>query len=216
MSKLAEMLARKKAEKEAAQQQETVTLKVPAEVAKAVDAAPEEAVKHLEKEAAALASAKPLTFAEKMAAKRAAEAAAKEAIPAPASSPAVEEHKAAVKAEEPKPVPSLKPEPPPQKQEASLVDEQKYADISARIKALADLQEESLENAMKELKKSLSENPNACALMLDEDLGLMVTALRRMNNVQVAEIKEGGKTKKPKAAKVALDADALAAAFDEL
>ena len=70
---------------------------------------------------------------------------------------------------------------------------------------------------MSALKKSLMQNPAACELMLDEDLGKMVTALRRIVGEEiVAKKAEKSLGKKPKAnslANMSVD-DLLAAAAD--
>lgn len=58
--------------------------------------------------------------------------------------------------------------------------EQVCSEIRQRINRLADFDGESLKNEMQELKKALLENPAACALLLDEDIGKAVAALRRM------------------------------------
>lgn len=97
---------------------------------------------------------------------------------------------------------------------AESVDAQLYADMQARINALKDLDTEDLTQAMKDLKRALSENPAACALMLPEDLGQMVAALRRIVGEDIAEASKPAKERKTKAK--ALTAEELAAAFDEL
>ena len=69
-------------------------------------------------------------------------------------------------------------------------------------KQIADLQalgDEDLKGAMDDLKKALMQNPAACALMLPQDVGAMVTALRRITGEAVLKEK---KTTKPKAGKM--------------
>ena len=87
-------------------------------------------------------------------------------------------------------------------------------DLVPRIKELADLSGEDLTDAMKELKKALMHNPDAVALMLPEDIGDMVTALRRMTGESIV----AATTKKPagKAKAKVLTAEEMAAAFEEL
>jgi len=46
---------------------------------------------------------------------------------------------------------------------------------------------ENLKNAMRDLKVALKQNPEACAAMLDEDIGLCVSALRRMTGQQITQ-----------------------------
>lgn len=96
--------------------------------------------------------------------------------------------------------------------------EQHYADIKARIDSLSALSLEDTVTAMSKLKAALKANPAACTLMLDEDLGLMTIALRRITHSQMVEAEEEKtKGKKPKATKVvALTQEQIAAAWDEL
>lgn len=93
--------------------------------------------------------------------------------------------------------------------------EQTVADMQVRIHELASLSGENLEGAMKELKKALMENPEACELMLPQDIGLMVAALRSITKSHA--ISEANKPKGRGAAKPkALSAAEMDAAFDEL
>lgn len=96
--------------------------------------------------------------------------------------------------------------------------EQAYADILPRIQALKELDSEDLENAMKELKDALMKNPSAATLMLPEDIGEMVKALRKTTGQTMVEATKAKKTGEPKApkAKKTMTADELSAAFDEL
>lgn len=56
-----------------------------------------------------------------------------------------------------------------------------------------------LDNAMRDLKIALKQNPAACSLMLDEDIGACVTALRRMTNRNImADLTDDKKPRKPK------------------
>jgi len=101
--------------------------------------------------------------------------------------------------------------------EASPVDQQAYYDIKAKINMLSDMSEANLPGAMKELKGALLKNPQACYLILPQDIGQMVIALRTMKNEAVVEAttaKEKG-PKKVKASKQ-LTAEEIAQAFDEL
>lgn len=98
----------------------------------------------------------------------------------------------------------------------SMSSEQAYSDMLPRIKALELLSGEDLASEMKLLKKALVENPNACLLMLPEDIGQMVSALRKITGqaLAVADAKPKKGEAKPK--KLALTAEAMQAAFDEL
>lgn len=93
--------------------------------------------------------------------------------------------------------------------------EQVYNDILPRINDLVNLSGEALEQEMKILKKALMENPDASNLMLPEDIGKTVAALRRMTGqaqaTAAAKPKKGAKEKK-----VALTAADMEAAFEEL
>ena len=76
------------------------------------------------------------------------------------------------------------------------------ADIIPRIRQLNSLSDAQLEVEMKLLKAALMANPEAVALMLPEDIGEMVVALRKITKeaVVAAEVKAAGRTKtaKPK------------------
>lgn len=187
-------------------------------------------------------TAKPLTFAEKLALKRQQEAALKVTALASLSSTTSEPDKAedtaegkvvaaqpveSVPTEEFKlvlvpakgdtgtkeadsPKDSSKEEP-----EVSIEIQQAYADVKAKIDLLESLEDTVLEPAMKDLKKALMQNPNAVQLMLDTDIGKMVTALRRITKeAQIEAAAEKKPGRKPK--NVVLTADQVAAVFDEL
>lgn len=79
---------------------------------------------------------------------------------------------------------------------------QEVADIQNRITQLEALSEDDLKPAMKDLKKALMDNPDACSLMLPEDIGKMVEALRRMTGQALVEEKTKTKTKKQTAAEI--------------
>ena len=141
---------------------------------------------------------KPLTFAEKLALKR----------------QGVSQAQAVVQKES-KPVeidPALIPE--------DAADAQAYVDIKTKIHELENKFDDDLKGAMSELKQALKKNPNATELMLDADIGKMVTALRRMTHVAQVEATtktKTGKTKAaPKAKDVVLTKEEIEAAFDDL
>lgn len=93
--------------------------------------------------------------------------------------------------------------------------EQKASEISARIQALTDFDGESLKNEMGALKKALLENPAACLLLHDEDVGAAVTALRRMTGIAAASAAAPAKKLKQKALSPAELAKALAEVPDD-
>lgn len=68
------------------------------------------------------------------------------------------------------------------------------SEIQTRIKNLENLFEDSLVTEMDSLKETLVANTSAAALLKNEDIGLLVAALRR--TVQ-ADIQEAVKEKKP-------------------
>lgn len=94
---------------------------------------------------------------------------------------------------------------------------QAAADIIPRIRELETLAGEALETEMQQLKGALLCNPDAVALMLPSDIGLMVIALRKVTGQSISdatkEKKEGGTGKKK--SKI-LTAAEMADAFDEL
>lgn len=199
---LAEILARKKAEAEKAAMKDVTEAVVKEEVPQKQEAQKQEE--------------KPLTFAEKMALK-------KKQQEAPTPAPAVEEKKEVLSTAL---VQAAKAETANQEiakaEEAEATEgnaeiRNAYAEIAAKIDELAELSTTELTGAMSALKKSLMQNPAACELMLDEDLGKMVTALRRIVGEEiVAKKAEKSLGKKPKAnslANMSVD-DLLAAAAD--
>lgn len=78
--------------------------------------------------------------------------------------------------------------------------QQAAAEIQARIKQLQDLDPEPLQGAMKDLKAALMQNPAACSLLLPEDIGEMVAALRKITGeaVVTATVKKASKKKSAK------------------
>ena len=94
--------------------------------------------------------------------------------------------------------------------------EQKYSEISLRIKQLEDLSGDDLKNEMMNLKKALLENPQACMLLLPDEIGSMVSALRKVTGIAIAtasaKTKKTGE-KKPAAKK--MTAEELAAALED-
>ena len=94
-----------------------------------------------------------------------------------------------------------------------------YKDIRNLVSSLRDTEDESLADAMSDLKKSLIQNPQACMLMLDEEIGSMTIALRRLTQeAMVASIKEPKEKKvaKDKVTKLNLTPEQMQRALDEL
>lgn len=234
---LAEILAKKKAAAEAAATSQTSTVQ---------QAAPVEEQKPVEEKtqaapAPAASAEKPLTFAEKMALKKQQAAAQEAPAPAPAPTPAV----SPIAAMEEKPVaaaPSAplsfadklraqkeavkaaqtvvqeKVEIDPERIPADPDEAQSFVDIVTKINDLKSLMEDDLKEGMSALKAAIKKNPSAADLLLDEELGLMVVALRRMRGITITEATKEKKpgAKKPKAKEVALSAEELEAAWSEL
>ena len=72
--------------------------------------------------------------------------------------------------------------------------EQVYSEISQRIKTLEAMSGDSLKDEMVDLKKALLENPQACMLLLPDEIGSMVSALRKITGIAIATA--SAKTKK--------------------
>lgn len=91
------------------------------------------------------------------------------------------------------------------------------SEIAARILNLESLFEESLKGEMESLKQCILANPNAAALLKDEDVGTLVANLRRTVSAAVIEANKPktkgaskGKTKQqftPEELKAALEAE---------
>jgi len=161
---------------------------------------------------------KPMTFAEKMAAK-------KLLLEGKKDEPQAQTLEQPNKAEE-----TIK-----EKKEVTLTDDQKeviseiadpemaqaYSDIALKINTLLVTDTgDSLENAMTNLKKALHKNPAASMMLLDTDIGQMTIALRRMVAMDLEE-KESGKSKKDskppkKTGNVVLTAEQLAVEFSDM
>ena len=94
-------------------------------------------------------------------------------------------------------------------------NEQIYSEIAQRIKQLEDLSGDDLKNEMMNLKKALLENPQACMLLLPDEIGSMVSSLRKITGIAIATASsKTGKKKSessPKAKKMTAEelADAL-------
>ena len=141
------------------------------------------------------------SLAELLAAKRLAEQ-AKQAAPTPAATSSIATkivEKAKEQAKEPTP---LAPAP-----------SQAATDILERIHELESIAQENLKSAMDELKQALMANPDAVAIMMDEDIGMMVEALRKTVGESIAE---ASKPKAEKKAKKMMTVEELEAGWAEL
>lgn len=75
--------------------------------------------------------------------------------------------------------------------------EMSSTEISERISQLETLMGDDLRNEMSSLKQAIMENPSACALLHDQDIGKLVTALRNITGQALvsAEAKKKPATK---------------------
>ena len=93
-------------------------------------------------------------------------------------------------------------------------NEQVCSDITLKIRSLEALSGDELKSEMSALKKAIMENPQACSLLLPEDIGVMVSSLRRIvGTAIVAASTKKTKEKKPSTKK--MTAAELAAALDD-
>jgi hypothetical protein len=76
--------------------------------------------------------------------------------------------------------------------------EQICSELQQRISQLCNFEGETLKTEMQQLKKALLENPEACLLLHEEDVGTMVAALRKNLGIAIAS---SAKEKKPSAKK---------------
>lgn len=85
--------------------------------------------------------------------------------------------------------------------------QQVASELSKRIDALANFDGESLKHEMAALKEALLQNPAACSLLGDEDIGKAVLALRRLTGIAIAAAtaKAAPKPKTPKVSKSELN-----------
>ena len=91
---------------------------------------------------------------------------------------------------------------------------QLYADLTQRIKDLESYSGEDLAKQMTVLKKTLKENPSACALMMPEDIGMLVSALRKITGK--AAVAAAAKPARGKAKPKVLSKEEMEAAWDEI
>lgn len=75
------------------------------------------------------------------------------------------------------------------------LDAQTASEISLRIASLENLLGDELKYEMQSLKKSLIENPSACLLLQPEDVGLLVSNLRKITGQAMASASKEKATK---------------------
>ncbi len=99
--------------------------------------------------------------------------------------------------------------------------DQTASDLSIRIQNLQTQINEGMEGSdikaeMDDLKRSLMENPAACLLLKDEDIGTLVQAYRKIVGIAIAEASSTKPRKAPAAKKTKqMTAEELAAALDD-
>lgn len=78
--------------------------------------------------------------------------------------------------------------------------EQTLSEIRQKINSLTEIEGIDLKNEMAALKQALIQNPEACALLLPEEIGACVAALRKIMNATMADAVKSKKTSvsKPK------------------
>lgn len=93
--------------------------------------------------------------------------------------------------------------------------QQVVSELRIRIQNLFPVNGLELSREMDSLKTALLENPAACTLLTDEDIGACVSHLRRITGMALASA--SSKEKKPRAAKkVALTKEEMDAALDDM
>lgn len=93
-------------------------------------------------------------------------------------------------------------------------DQEIASELSTRISQLCDMEDVDLKTEMQSLKAAILENPQATSLLLDEDVGLLVAALRKITGVAITQ----ASTSKPRAKKEKakpMSADELAKALED-
>lgn len=88
------------------------------------------------------------------------------------------------------------------------------SEISQRISQLEQLSSTDLKNEMQALKKTIMDNPAACLLLKEEDIGLLVSSLRKITGQAIVSSQTKTKAKTAEKTKK-LSAAELAAALDD-
>lgn len=92
--------------------------------------------------------------------------------------------------------------------------EQVASEIQIRIQNLFPLNGDELRTEMDSLKRVLLENPSACILLKDEDIGACVDNLRRITGAALVTASASKNKKDPK--KVSLTKEEMDAALDDM
>lgn len=64
--------------------------------------------------------------------------------------------------------------------------EQISYEMKQKIKTLCDFDGDSLKGEMIELKKAILDNPAACSLLMPEEIGVLVSSIRKILGVAIA------------------------------
>lgn len=162
-------------------------------------------------EPASVEISKPMTFAERIAAKK---KLAEASAPAPAAP--IQTSISMVPAM-PKEIKLTEDQLAVIQEEENSELAQAYSDVALMVNKLQyALDGEPLAGAMSDLKKSLKQNASACMLLLDSDIGQMTLALRRLTGTELAEATKEKKTpgtKAKKASSVTLTPEEIALAL---
>jgi len=89
------------------------------------------------------------------------------------------------------------------------------SELSVRINQLNAMSDADLKIEMQELKTAIKENPAACSLLLPEDIGQMVAALRRVTGFAIQQAISKPTKRGTSKAKTQLTPEQLAAALDD-
>ena len=93
-------------------------------------------------------------------------------------------------------------------------DKEIASELSTRISQLCDIDGVDLKTEMQSLKAAILENPQATSLLLDEDIGKLVTALRKITGVAITQA-SATKTRAAKPKAKSLSAEELAKALED-
>lgn len=92
--------------------------------------------------------------------------------------------------------------------------EQTASEISQRISQLESLSDLDLKTEMRNLKQAIMENPAACLLLKEEDIGQLVASLRKITGQAISSAAKTTKTREKKETKK-FSAQELMDALDE-
>ena len=88
------------------------------------------------------------------------------------------------------------------------------SEISQRISSLLSFSDVDLKEEMRELKQAIMENPAACSFLKEEDIGILVSSLRKITHVDIS-VASAPKARATKPKTKQLTAEELAKALDD-